>query len=54
MCGETLRYLPIFILPYDLKVWLARVRQHTTMVYHIFSCHTHFIHKLAVHKLAGP
>ena len=21
---------------------------------HIFSCHTHFIHKLAVHKLAGP
>ena len=27
MCVETLRYLPIFILPYDLKVWLAKVRQ---------------------------
>ena len=27
MCVETLRYLPICILPYDLKVWLAKVRQ---------------------------
>ena len=71
MCVETIRYLPIFILPYDLKVWLAKanltfacclvVDRHNYGILgflrtlsHIFSCHTHFIHKLAVHKLAGP